>query len=267
MILVLFFVSCVGGFFSGLLGVGGAVLLIPLLLTVPPLIGVAKLSVHEVAGITMMQVLLSSFFGCISHGIGGYSHKETIFSIGIPMGIFSLMGSILSKRMNGNIMILIFTILVFAAFILLFKKASDEHENSSNEFEFKKIRSVLIGSSVGFASGILGAGGGFIIIPLMVRLLNIPMKIAVGSSLGIIFIGALMGSVGKIITLQVEWKYLLPVILGTLPASILGAQISKKLSPKILRCALMAVIFLVLLNSIKDLLFIFLGKGFLSYRV
>jgi len=50
MMIVLFFLSLIGGFFSGLLGVGGAVVLIPLLLSVPPLFGCEALSMHDVAG-------------------------------------------------------------------------------------------------------------------------------------------------------------------------------------------------------------------------
>jgi len=112
---------------------------------------------------------------------------------------------------------------------------------------------VIVGSSVGLVSGIVGAGGGFILIPLMVGILKLPMRLAIGSSLGIVFIGALMGSIGKIMTLQVEWLYLIPVIAGSIPSALLGSYICNKSCPANIRYLLLAMVFLAALNTWKDI--------------
>jgi len=249
MSITLFFISIVGGIASGLLGVGGAVVLIPLMLSVPPLVGSGQLSMNEVAGITMIQVLAASIFGFMTHRNNGQVHTKTILYIGIPMGIFSLAGAIFSKVMNEQSMLLIFGFLVVIAFILLLKKTSGESEGSSPDFRFNGWLSIFIGSSVGLASGIIGAGGGFIIIPLMLRILKIPLKITIGSSLGIVLIGALMGSIGKIVSFQVDLTYLLPVIAGSIPAAILGARLSKKLPDKYIHYTLTTVVFLIMVKT------------------
>jgi len=249
MSITLFFISIIGGLCSGLLGVGGAVVLIPLMLSVPPLVGAGQLSMNEVAGITMIQVLAASIFGFITHRNNGQVHTKTILYIGIPMGIFSLAGAIFSKIMNERSMLLIFGFLVVIAFILLLKKTPGESENSSPDLKFNGGLSVFIGSSVGLASGIIGAGGGFIIIPLMLRVLKIPLKITIGSSLGIVLIGALMGSIGKLVTNQVDLTYLLPVIAGSIPAAIVGAIVSKKIPAVYIRYTLSTVIFLILVKT------------------
>ena len=102
--------------------------------------------------------------------------------------------------------------------------------------------------------GIVGAGGGFILIPVMTRILKIPMRVAVGSSLGIIFIGAFMGSLGKILSLQVEWAYLIPVLAGAIPAALIGARLSKKLPAVYIRYSLLVIIFLTILKTWSEIL-------------
>jgi uncharacterized membrane protein YfcA len=254
MLPVLFCVSLVGGFCSGFLGVGGAVVLIPLLLSVPPLVGAEQLEMSQVSGLTMIQVLVASIMGFLVHRKGGFAHLRTVFSIGIPMGICSFAGAAVSKLMTSETMLLMFGVLVAVALVLLLRKASDEGSDATMEFSFNPYLSALMGGVVGFVAGVIGAGGGFVLIPVMVRVLKIPMKVAVGSSLGIVFFGALLGAVGKILTLQVEWAYLVPVIAGCVPAAIVGAHVSKRLPPAAVRYALLALVSLILVKTWWDIL-------------
>jgi len=260
MILTLFVLSLFGAFCSGLLGVGGAVLLIPLLLTVPKLVGVGELSMHEVAGLTMIQVLAASLTGTLAHRRSGFTHMPTIMSIGIPMGIFSFAGAAVSKTMSGDIMLITFGCLVVLAFSMLLKRSANESADVS-DIKFNKFPFIVVGSCVGFVSGVVGAGGGFILIPVMTRILRIPMRAAVGSSLGIVLIGALMGSLGKILTLQVQWIYLVPVIGGSLPASLLGAYISKKIQPSRIRHVLLLLVLIILIKTWYDIIHILMSAS------
>ncbi len=254
MIITLLFLSFFGAFFSGLLGVGGAVLLIPLLLTVPTWLGVGVLSMHEVAGLTMLQVLAASISGWLAHRKGGAGHLPTTFSIGIPMGVFSFVGAVVSRLMPENGLMLVFGCLVIFAFFMLLKGNPDE-AIETNDFEFKRLLSVISGVIVGFVAGMIGAGGGFILIPVMLKVLKLPVRVAVSSSLGVVFIGALMGSLGKIVSLQVEWLYLLPVVAGSIPGSLLGARVSRCISPTRIRHLLLLLVFLIMIKTLFDLIF------------
>ena len=158
MIYALFFLSLLGGFCSGLLGVGGAVLLIPLLLIVPRWLGLGELSMHEVTGLTMLQVLATSVTGWLAHRRGGFTHKPTILSIGIPLGLFSFAGAAVSKSMTGEMMMVIFGCLVALAFLMLLKGTPNESIETT-DFEFKRLLSIGSGCCVGFLAGIVGAGG------------------------------------------------------------------------------------------------------------
>ncbi len=244
----LFFCSLVGGFCSGLLGVGGAVILIPLLLTVPPLFGVGALSMHAVAGITMIQVLGASAFGAVLHARNGYSHRPTMLAFGLPMGALAFAGAAVSRHLSDRVLEGLFVCIVVAALILLVKPASgrpgDDRDTPVNRYA-----AAISGGVVGFISGMVGAGGGFILVPVMTGLLGISMKVAVGSSLGILFIGSLMGATGKIVTGQVDWGCVLPVIIGALPSTLAGSQLSKRLPAATLRGLLIGLLVMILIKG------------------
>ncbi len=256
MALALFLISLVGGLFSGLLGIGGAVVLIPLMRAVPPPLGAGELTMGEIAGITMIQVLAASITGWLTHRRGGRAHTPTILAMGIPLACAAFAGAYWRPpEIHRHI---VFGILVTLALGMLFGKSREERadprDGDSADFAPNIPLAILLGGLVGLSSGIVGAGGGFILIPLMIRVLKVPIKIAVGSSLGIIFLGALMGVAGKIASTQVEWKYVLPVLLASVPASIVGAKLSAKVKPTYIRRALFTMVLLAFAHTWWDLL-------------
>jgi len=255
-LLILFLLSVAGGLFSGFLGIGGAVVLIPLMLEVPPLVGAGALTMHQVAAITMVQVLAASITGYFAHRRSGLAHTGVILAVGGPMGVFALLGAVLSKSLSSATILAIFGCLVAAAFIMLLAKTPEASAGEDiADFRFSIPLSLSAGTVVGLAAGIVGAGGGFVIVPVMIRVLRMPVKVAVGSSLGIVVLGALMGSIGKILTLQVPWEYLPPIIGGSIPASLLGAWATRRIPGVHVKRTLTLVVLLVLLKTWKDILF------------
>jgi len=256
MIVTLFVLSLIGGFFSGLLGVGGAVVMIPMMLAIPPLVGAGQLNMNEVAGISMVQVLAASVSGCLAHRREGHVHTKTLFAIGIPMGLLALLGAYFSKFMESRTILLLFGCLVLFAFVLmLVKKGAEDPEGLEDAFTFNAPLFATVGGAVGVISGIVGAGGGFVLIPLMITILKIPMRITVGSSLGIVFVGAVMGAIGKALSLQIEWLYVLPVLLGSIPAARIGARVSKMVPAIYIRYMFIVLVFLTLVRTWWDILF------------
>lgn len=245
MIVTLFILGLCGGFLSGLLGVGGAVIMIPLMLTVPPLVGAGELTMKEVAGLSMVQVLVSSISGMIIHKKNNFVNGKVLLSVGIPMGLCALSGAYFSKYLENRTLLIFFGFLVLVAFLMLLlkKEKNEEPGEPVEEFKFRLIPSLLIGAFVGFMSGAVGAGGGFILIPLMVTVLRVPLKVTVGTSLGIVFLGALTGSIGKLASAQVGLVMIVPLILGSIPAAQLGAKCSKALKPTTVRHLLLAIVF------------------------
>lgn len=258
MIAILFCLSLLGGFLSGFLGVGGALVMIPLMLSVPPLLGAGELSVKAVSGLSMVQVLFASLSGIIVHKKNAYVSRFLLIYTGIPMGLASLLGSYYSKNIPDRTILLIFFILTLAAlFLFAFEKHSCREGITFTINKMTLPLSILMGIIVGMLSGIVGAGGGFILIPLMTAVLKVPIRLAVGSSLGIIFIAALFGAAGKMLSLQVEFVYLIPVLAGSLLAAQFGARFSRRCSSKTIHNALLAVIALSMIQVLLKLLEVF----------
>jgi uncharacterized membrane protein YfcA len=137
-----------------------------------------------------------------------------------------------------------FEALIVVAFFMLFdnRRQSDDVNHELKNIHVGKIPSIIVGAMTGTLSGIVGAGGGFIMIPIMIKILKIPLKVTIGTSLGVVFIGALFGAIGKIISLQVDYRLVIPVVTGSLLAAQLGARVSKTTPSLIIRRVLLAVI-------------------------
>jgi hypothetical protein len=88
----------------------------------------------------------------------------------------------------------------------------------------------------------VGAPGAFIYIPVMIYVLNIPTRIVIGSTLGIVLFGAVMGTIGKAVTGQIIWPYAIALVIGTIPGAQIGGRISKKMDTRYLRLAIAVII-------------------------
>ena len=93
----------------------------------------------------------------------------------------------------------------------------------------------LFGLGIGCVTGFLGAGGGFLIIPALVLLLNLPMKEAVGTSLFIIAINSLVGFLGDVGHYHIHWGFLLTVTAIAIAGILIGGQLSKGISSEKLK--------------------------------
>jgi uncharacterized membrane protein YfcA len=261
--ITLFLLGTFGGFLSGLLGVGGALIMIPLLLSVPQLAGLEPLSMKTVAGLSMLQVFFSSLSGLIIHKKNNFVHTRTFLSVGIPMGIFSFIGAYLSRYFDEILLMVLFEVLVVISLVILSRQKVDATAGKEAETVtfFSSFRCVLTGICIGTVSGIVGAGGGFVLVPIMLLYLKTPLKITIGTSLGIVFIGAMMGAIGKIASQQTDIIMALPLIAGSVISANLGAKTSKKLPANVLRIILIGV---VIVSALLVPLRYLIENGYLS---
>ena len=89
---------------------------------------------------------------------------------------------------------------------------------------------LLYGLGVGLVTGMLGAGGGFLLIPALVLLLRMPMKEAVGTSLFIIALNSLIGFTGDIGSVEIDWKLLLTLTSIAVVGILIGSRVSRVIS-------------------------------------
>jgi uncharacterized membrane protein YfcA len=242
-LITLLFLGLGGGFLSGLLGLGGAIFMIPLLLYVPPVLGVGQLDMKQVAAISMVQVLSASLSGLIVHKRNRFVSKSILINMGIFNAIGNLAGSVASKYTKSAFLLAVFaTLAVIAAVVMFLPKREQGEGIPPDEITYNKPLASIASLAIGSFGGMVGAPGAFIYIPVMIYLLNIPTRIVIGSTLGIVFMGALTGTVGKMMTGQIIWPYALTLVVGTVPGAQIGGNMSRKINTRYLRLAIAVII-------------------------
>jgi uncharacterized membrane protein YfcA len=148
---------------------------------------------------------------------------------GIPETLLSIGGFSLTKGMG--IMIFFAIIMVLASYSMI-KNRKENLETIGSQPYYKTF---IQGLAIGTITGIIGAGGGFLYVPALVLWANIPMKKAVGTSLIIVTINSLIGFIGDVQTLDIQWTFLLIFTGISILGIILGVFLSKFISGKKLK--------------------------------
>jgi len=245
-VLLFLLIGVVGGFLSGFLGIGGGVVLIPLL------VYIGHTSIKTATSVSMVVIIFASCSGLLGHYRGKNIHAPTGISMGVASIFSAFGGSLISGVVSDRILYYCYTGLVAAALImLLLSQAQDD--SMGGEFQLRKLPTFLVGILQGFLTGILGIGGGFIVVPLLIYLLDMPTLLAIGTSLFVILFSAIVGLLGKVATGQFILGITIWVVLGTIPAAQIGAWIAQKTSPRLLRFFLVILLGLILAKMIGSI--------------
>ncbi len=236
------------GLSLGLIGGGGSILTVPILVylfMVEPVLATAY---------SLFIVGLTSLVGSMSHMRMGNIHWRTAIVFGIPsiLAVYATrawlvpaipdpimrMGDVVLGKAVG-ILFLFAVIMVAAAYSMIRKpkapKGPEPPANEAVDFNYPLI--LAEGVVVGMITGIVGAGGGFLIIPALVLLAKLPMKQAVGTSLIIIAAKSLIGFTGDLKSGEfIDWNFLLLfsaiAVVGIIAGSILSERVpNEKLKP------------------------------------
>ena len=245
----------VSAFAAGLVGVGGAVLMIPLLYYVPPLIGSGALDIKMVAGVTMGQVLVGSLVGAAVHSGAGSVHRPLAVVAGTSMAAASLAGAVASRYVGSRTLLAVFGVMGLLALLLMFLPAPPEPLGPVGaSVDFNRTAAVVYPTAIGVLSGLVGAGGAFLLMPVLVGVMRVPLRVSIGTSLAITVVSSLAGFVGKLLTVQVPFGPTLAAVAGSLGGALLGARLSRRAPVGVLRSVLGALIALTTLRVWADVL-------------
>ncbi|MEX5963407.1 sulfite exporter TauE/SafE family protein [Staphylococcus ureilyticus] len=223
-VIMMLLIGVFGGFISGLVGIGGAIIIYPAILLLPPLFGVPAYSAYIASGLTSSQVFFSTLSGSLK------ARKKPEFSP--PLVIYmsggmitgSMLGAFLANLFNAEFVNTIYIIIALIALILMFINVKPNLNQSS----FNKPLLVMVGLFVGIISGIVGAGGAFIIIPILLVLFKLPMNMVVANSIVIAFISSIGAFIIKLIQGYIPLEDALFLVIGSIIFTPLGFRLSKK---------------------------------------
>lgn len=223
------------GLVLGLIGGGGSILTVPLLvyfLGYNPILATAY-SLFVVGSSSMVGTYQKHKKGLVDFKIGLAFSFPSFLAVylsrrylvpNIPDTLFNIGSFTLSKEMS--IMIFFAIIMLLASFSMI-KKGKKTKQIDHKQPYYKTFTQGLV---IGTITGLIGAGGGFLYVPALVLWANIPMKKAVGTSLVIVTINSLIGFIGDVQTLEIEWGFLLTFTFISIIGIILGVFLSKFIS-------------------------------------
>lgn len=230
------------GVVLGLIGGGGSIL------TVPILVYLMMVNPVTATAYSLFVVGVSSAFGAFQNIKKGLVDFKTaiVFAIpafvavyitrkyvvpAIPSEIFTLGNFTLTKDIA--IMVFFAIIMLLASISMIRTKKETKHSSEVVKFNYPLI--TIEGFVVGILTGLVGAGGGFLIIPALVLLAKLPMKKAVATSLLIIAIKSLIGFIGDIENLDMDWTFLLSFTALSVVGIFIGSYLSNFIDGKKLK--------------------------------
>ncbi|HEY5999554.1 MAG TPA: sulfite exporter TauE/SafE family protein [bacterium] len=240
--LIVLLIGLGGGLLSGLLGIGGGIVTAPLLLYLPRLLGQEPLSMHVVGGLTISQALFASLFGSFGHWRTGNVDRRLAVVMSGVIFAGALAGGAGSHWFSHRFLLGLFLLLSLAAAALILLPQPARNGTVYAPGAFPVAGAVAIALVVGLLGGLVGQGGSFILIPLTVALLKVPLRVAMGSNMVIIFFASLAGFIGKAATGQVPPPLAAALLAGILPGSLAGVALSRRVSTPALRTALAILI-------------------------
>ncbi|MDB5119617.1 MAG: hypothetical protein JWN56_835 [Sphingobacteriales bacterium] len=229
--------SALIGISLGLIGGGGSILTVPVMVY---LFGVSPLLATSYS---LFIVGTTSLIGSISNLRKGQISLKTVLFFGassiitvfiirkflipvIPKYIATIAGFTVTESFLT--MLLFGVLMLLASISMLRDKNWTGPEMEYTDFS-KFFKLLSYGISIGLVTGLLGAGGGFLLIPALVLLIKLPMKKAIGTSLLIIALNSLIGFAGDLGHFTIEWKFLMTITLIAAAGIFVGGLIGKKI--------------------------------------
>ena len=254
-LIVLLCAGGIAGFLAGFFGVGGGIVLVPLLLLFYQTTGVTSLvSTHLAFGTSLLIIVFAAGSSALQHSRNTQVVWKAVMFLGGGSMVGALAGAFLAGGLEGLVLRQIFAVMLGGVAIQLL--TSTKKRKIEQVPEIFPPALLLGGLVVGLVSGLAGIGGGIISIPLMHSVFRFPFKKALGTSSATIVLTAGAAGMGYIIrgwgnvllpphTLgYVDYVDAVPIILSSVPLAIVGARLAQNTEPKRLT-TLFAVLLIV----------------------
>ena len=224
--------SVVIGLVVGLLGAGGSIMTTPLFIYaehMPPVEAIAS---------SLLVVAAASAFALVRHGMRGHIQWRTGFIFGLSGMLSAFVGGQVGAHLPGDILLYAFSIIIAVTGFAMIRRR--ESSAVTNGHKPRTHRLILDGTVVGFITGIVGAGGGFMVVPALVLFGGLAIKDAIATSLLVVImkcLGAFAGFAlkfndGSFVSLNskinLDFKVILLSIVGASVGSVIGSHFSSK---------------------------------------
>ena len=222
--------SIIVGLALGLLGGGGSILAVPLLLYV------AGLDAREAIATSLLVVGVTSGVAVVPHALAGRVRWRT----GVVFGLAGMAGAYTGGRLAAFVpaalLLVAFALMMLATAAAMLRGRATVGEGGGPD-ELPLLHVLGEGAVVGLVTGLVGAGGGFLVVPALVLLGGMPMSAAVGTSLVVISMKSFAGLAGYLATVEIDWALAGAVTAAAVTGSVAGARLAGRVDQEVLRRA------------------------------
>lgn len=273
MLLMIIIISLIIGFLSAfvgsLVGLGGGIIFVPAMLFLYDNVeAFSWASPQTIVGISLITMVFTGMSSTLAY----LKLKRVDMKTGILFLIGSLPGSVFGSWMNtkmdvqsfslyfGLLMLIIFFMMLIDREKLMKNKQLEITDktrtfvidNETYQYNVRVVPAFILSFAVGLLSGLFGIGGGTISVPAMILFFGIPVQIAIGTSMFMIFFISLISSSTHIILGHIVWKYMLFFVIGSYVGGTVGARTSKLFKGKTLEWFLKIVIVIAAIRLIYE---------------
>lgn len=232
------------GLSLGIMGAGGSIL------TVPIFVYVLGFGAKEAIASSLAVVGVTSLFGALEHRRKGHVRLRLALVFGLFTMVGAYLGAQLAAFISGAMQLIIFAMvmLVAAVFMLRDENSGEDGEDADSAAGYvgrMVLKVAAPGMAVGVLTGLVGVGGGFLIVPVLVLLAEVPMKAAVGTSLLVIAMNSAAGFAGYLGNVEVRWTLMTAFAALAVAGSFAGTRLARFLSGRTLKRGF--AVFLVLM--------------------
>lgn len=218
------------GLTLGLLGGGGSIL------TLPILVYVAGMETKEAIATSLLVVGVTSAVAAISHARAGRVQWRTGLLFGAAGMVGAYAGGRIAQFIPGAVLLGAFALMMIATAVAMLRGRKAGSSRSAHD-KIPLGRVLLDGVVVGLVTGIVGAGGGFLVVPALTLLGGLSMPVAVGTSLLVIAMKSGAGFAGYLSSVSIDWRLAAMITLAAVVGSLIGGRFANKVHPDTLRRA------------------------------
>jgi uncharacterized membrane protein YfcA len=218
------------GISLGLLGGGGSILAVPLL------VYVGDLPAKEAIATSLLVVGVTAAVGVLPHARAGRIRWRTGLVFGAAGMAGAYAGGRLAAFVPATVLLVGFALMMLATATAMIRGRRGGADRSVPH-ELPVLRVVLDGVVVGLVTGLVGAGGGFLVVPALALLGGLPMPVAVGTSLVVIAMKSFAGLAGYLSSVSVDWSLAAAVTASAVLGSLAGGRLAGRVPEVLLRKA------------------------------
>lgn len=240
--LLAFLIGLFAGVISGMVSVGGSIIVTSMLILISAVFQL-KLDMKQIVTTTAFYTLFTTISGAIYFWLNKLVVNKIVIYFGIPAVISSLISSLLANSINDNVLQGVFAFFALLAAVAITLPSRDKEVKKDAQFPY--VTSVFLSVVVGMVGGMIGVAAGFLYMPIFLRLFRLSIRQAVGTGMvvgGMLCVGTILGKLsGEYIRMDV----IVPLGISGVIGAVIGGKLTSLISEQwlnLIMCLIMAVI-------------------------